>query len=207
MKINVKALLLWGIIFPFIISTIPMRKSSDKDQTRLKLSNTFLNLDALEQILDYLDVSINGTYGKFIHNNVDNSIVTIDRDLRNNRFGIIYYSNEFVDNDHLIATILIDEKNNQVKLHEMIYQLLIEYIEGGELPDDFKIKTKVIIPNKRISTDMIKAYALEIETHTALINSLTNHIWSNNPEENIKGYLNQLEAEGSIKISVLPNEI
>ena len=207
MKINVKALLLWGIIFPFIISTIPMRNSSRNNHTELQLTNSFLDANALKQILDILEVSINGTYGEVIHNNVDNSLTTIDRELNNNQFGIVYYSSEFVDKERLITTILDDEKQNQLKLHEKIYDILTEYIEGEQLPDNFKIKTRVIIPNKGTFSDSIKAYALELVTQATLIDSLNNRDWSDNPEENMKLHLEQLENRGSLKLTILPNEL
>ncbi|MBN1351913.1 hypothetical protein JXJ21_21080 [candidate division KSB1 bacterium] len=209
MKINVKALLLWGIIFPFIISTLPLKRSSTQHATELKLVNTIYSEEEIEQILDILEISINGTYGEFIHNNVINSIASIDQGLLNNNFSIIYFSKQNVDSRQLITSILEDEKRNLTKLQSRIYELLTQFISSEELPDEFRIKIKVVIPNKRISNDKIRAYELELEVPIAQYRAIENHhrAPSDTSENAFLSLLDHSESDARLRLTALQNEL
>ena len=207
MKINVKALLLWGLIFPFIISTLPIRKSTTSQTNAYELTNSHITFDELEQIFDILEISINGTFGEFIHNSVINSVAGIDEGLKNDQFSITYFSENNVDAESPIASILSDEQLKLARLHVGIYEVLCEYMPENKLPENFIVRTKVIIPNKRISKDKIRAYELEIVSRKEQLVELKNQFVSDDSSAGIEAFLDQQEIAGYLKLTEMSKDI
>jgi len=207
MKINVKALLLWGIIFPFIISTIPMRSPADRKYTGTVLTNEFLTAEEIEQILEHLEVTINGTYGEFIHNNVINSVPTIDRGLQNNQFKILYYSRKSVDTQNALSAIALEEQRNITSIQLKIFEILIDNLKEKRLPDDFQIKTKAIIPNTANANEKVGAYELEIDASAKDLVALNQEVRSAGKGKSTDEYLERLKCDGYVKLSILNTEL